>query len=67
MRKTILTLAFLSSMTMISAKPNCGPNILETKKAIENASAQLKNELDVIARSGKLLNPVTLTKDNKVF
>lgn len=67
MRKTILTLAFLSSMTMISAKPNCGPNILETKKAIENASAQLKNELNVIARSGKLLNPVTLTKDNKVF
>ena len=67
MKKKILTLFFLSSMTAVMAQPACDGHLLETKKAIENASVQLKNELNVIERSGKLLNPVTLTKDNKVF
>ena len=67
MKKTILTLLFVSSMTAVAAKPVNDGNLLETRNAIANAGVQLRNELNVIERSGKLLNPVTLTKDNQVF
>ncbi|ALO49667.1 glycoside hydrolase family 88 protein [Hoylesella enoeca] len=66
MRRNILILFFLSFLA--TAWPNSDNGDLHLiKQIIDNAKTQLSNELTTIDRSGKLLNPVTLTKDNKVF
>lgn len=38
-----------------------------TEKALENAKVQIGLEIDTIEASGKVLNPVTLTKEGKVY
>ena len=67
MRRSVLTLLFLSLLTAASARLGSDSDINLIKRIIANAKVQLGNELKVIDRSGKILNPVTLTKDGKVF
>ena len=67
MRRSVLTLLFMSLLTAASARLGSDSDINLIKRIIANAKVQLGNELKVIDRSGKILNPVTLTKDGKVF
>lgn len=67
MKKNIGALLFVSLMATSSAWSGNRENMLLIRKSIGNAEKQIGNELKAIERSGKMLNPVTLTKDNRVY
>lgn len=67
MKKSIFALLLFISTTTIAAPSASDSSLQQTNRAIENAGVQLRNALHTIERSGKMLNPVTLTKDNRVF
>lgn len=71
MKKLGVLLDCLVAAAMLGVSNGCAESRMTekpwTEKAIVNAKSQIGLEIDTIESSGKVLNPVTLSKDGKVY